>query len=78
MKIINLNKTWIRLANEIHRIKPRLGNLSERETLFGLQIMLGQYELAKSEGNDELKKFCVDVLETYEKYNINGHIIWKR
>lgn len=26
----------------------------------------------------ELKKFCADILETYEKYNINGHIIWKR
>lgn len=25
-----------------------------------------------------LKKFCADILETYEKYNINGHIIWKR
>ena len=36
------------------------------------------YELAKSEGNEELKKFCMDILETYEKYNINGHIIWKR
>ncbi len=36
------------------------------------------YELAKSEGNEELKKFCADVLEIYEKYNINGHIIWKK
>ncbi|PIP50413.1 MAG: HNH endonuclease, partial [Candidatus Brennerbacteria bacterium CG23_combo_of_CG06-09_8_20_14_all_44_41] len=25
-----------------------------------------------------LKKFCADVLETYEKHNINGHIVWKR
>ena len=28
--------------------------------------------------NEDLKKFCADVLETYEKYNINGHIIWKK
>jgi hypothetical protein len=36
------------------------------------------YELAKSEGNEELKKFCVDILEIYEKHNVNSHIEWKR
>jgi len=36
------------------------------------------YELAKSENNNELIKFCIDILETYEKHNINGHIIWKK
>ncbi len=36
------------------------------------------YELSKSEGNEEFKKFCADVLKAYEKYNINSHIVWKR
>ncbi|MBI2450450.1 MAG: HNH endonuclease [Candidatus Nealsonbacteria bacterium] len=51
-------------------------NLKQTET--GKKMFIRLYELAKSEGNDELKKFCADILETYEKYNINGHIIWKR
>ncbi|MFA3783042.1 hypothetical protein ABRY23_08270 [Melioribacteraceae bacterium 4301-Me] len=36
------------------------------------------YELAKSEGNQELLKFCEDVLETYEKHHINDHIAWEK
>jgi len=51
-------------------------NLKQTET--GKKMFIRLYELAKSEGNDELKTFCADILETYEKYNINGHIIWKR
>lgn len=51
-------------------------NLKQTET--GKKMFIRLYELAKSEGNKELKKFCADILETYEKYNINGHIIWKR
>jgi len=36
------------------------------------------YELAKKEENKELVKFCKDILETYERHNINGHIIWNK
>ena len=49
-----------------------------KQTETGKKMFIRLYELAKSEGNEELKKFCMDILETYEKYNINGHIIWKR
>lgn len=49
-----------------------------KQTETGKKMFIRLYELAKSEGNEELKKFCADVLETYEKYNINGHIVWKR
>lgn len=49
-----------------------------KQTETGKKMFIRLYELAKKEGNDELRRFCVDVLETYEKYNINGHIIWKR
>ena len=49
-------------------------NLKQTET--GKKMFIRLYELAKSENNEELKKFCVDVLETYEKHGINGHIVW--
>jgi len=51
-------------------------NLKQTET--GKKMFIRLYELAKSENNSELIKFCVDVLETYEKHNINGHIEWKK
>lgn len=49
-------------------------NLKQTET--GKKMFIRLYELAKSENNDELVKFCADVLETYEKHNINSHIVW--
>lgn len=51
-------------------------NFKQTET--GKKMFIRLYELAKSEKNEELKKFCTDVLETYEKHNINGHIVWKK
>ena len=51
-------------------------NLKQTET--GKKMFIRLYELAKSEKNEELMKFCADVLETYEKYDINGHIIWQK
>lgn len=50
--------------------------LNQTET--GKKMFIRLYELAKSEKNEELRKFCSDVLETYEKHNINGHIVWKK
>lgn len=51
-------------------------NLRQTET--GKKMFIHLYELAKSEKNEELIKFCVDVLETYEKHGINGHIVWQK
>src|SRR3989344_8559301 len=51
-------------------------NLKQTET--GKKMFIRLYELAKSEKNKELMKFCADVLETYERYDINGHIIWQK
>ncbi len=51
-------------------------NLKQTET--GKKMFIRLYELAKSKKNKELIKFCVDVLETYEKHDINGHIVWKK
>lgn len=49
-----------------------------KQTETGKKMFIRLYELAKNENNKELKKFCTDVLETYEKHNINGHIVWER
>lgn len=49
-----------------------------KQTETGKKMFIRLYELAKKERNQELKKFCIDVLETYEKHNINDHIVWKR
>lgn len=51
-------------------------NFKQTET--GKKMFIRLYDLAKSENNEDLIKFCADVLETYEKHNINGHIVWKR
>ncbi|MBI5208016.1 MAG: HNH endonuclease [Candidatus Firestonebacteria bacterium] len=51
-------------------------NLKQTET--GKKMFIRLYELAKSENSKELMKFSADVLETYEKHNINGHIVWKK
>ena len=51
-------------------------NLKQTET--GKKMFIRLYELAKSEKNGKLMKFCADVLETYEKHNINGHIVWEK
>jgi hypothetical protein len=51
-------------------------NLKQTET--GKKMFIRLYELAKEQKNEELKKFCSEVLETYEKHNINGHIVWEK
>jgi len=51
-------------------------NLKQTET--GKKMFIRLYELAKSEKNEELMKFCLDVLGTYEKHGINGHIVWEK
>lgn len=49
-----------------------------KQTETGKKMFIRLYELAKNEGNQELLKFCTDVLETYEKHNINDHIVWEK
>lgn len=51
-------------------------NLKQTET--GKKMFIRLYELAKSENNEALQKFCIDLLEAYEKHNINGHIVWEK
>ncbi len=49
-----------------------------KQTETGKKMFIRLYELAKSEDNKELKNFCTQILETYERHNINSHIVWKR
>ena len=36
------------------------------------------YELAKSNGDEKITKFCAEILEVFEKNEINGYIEWIR
>lgn len=51
---------------------------SLKQTETGKKMFIRLYELAKKENNEELKKFCEDVLKTYEEHNINSHIHWEK
>lgn len=46
-------------------------------TTTGKKLFIRLYELSKAEGDQELEKFCSEILQVYEKHNINGHIEWK-
>ncbi len=48
-----------------------------KQTETGKKMFIRLYELAKSNKDEKLLKFCKEILEIYEKNNINGHIIWK-
>ena len=48
------------------------------QTEAGKRMFIRLHELARAEDNEELQRFCEDILETYEKHGINGHIEWNR
>jgi len=49
-----------------------------KQTETGKKMFIRLYELAKNNKDKELMRFCEDVLQVYEKNNINGHIVWKK
>lgn len=51
-------------------------NFKQTET--GKKMFIRLYELAKKEKNLMLKDFCSQILDVFEKNNINSHIIWKK
>ena len=51
-------------------------NFKQTET--GKKMFIRLYELAKAENNKQLIHFCTQILEVFERNNVNGHIIWKR
>jgi len=48
------------------------------QTESGKRMFIRLWETAKRLGDDKTQKFCEEILITYEKYNVNGHIEWKK
>ncbi|MBP9043120.1 MAG: HNH endonuclease [Spirochaetes bacterium ADurb.Bin218] len=48
------------------------------QTESGKKMFIRLWETAKRLGDEKTLKFCEEILNTYEKYNINGHIEWKK
>lgn len=57
-----------------HNFKKK--NYKQTET--GKKMFIRLYELAKSQGDEELMKFCIEILEVFERNGVNGHIEWVR
>lgn len=57
-----------------HNFKKK--NYKQTET--GKKMFIRLYELAKNIGDIETQNFCSQILEVFEKNNINGHIEWKK
>jgi predicted restriction endonuclease len=51
-------------------------NLNQTET--GKKMFIRLYELSKKEDNQELQEFCIKILQTFDDFNINGHIEWEK
>lgn len=51
-------------------------NLKQTES--GKKMFIRMYEAAKREKIEKILSFCKDILEVYEKHNVNGHIEWKK
>ena len=51
-------------------------NLNQTETAKKMFIHL--YELTKAKDEKILNEFSAEILKTFEKYGINGHIEWKK
>ena len=61
------------LCTEHNNLRKYLG-----QTDSGKHIFIRMYEIAKLEENEKLEKFCVDVLEVYDRHGINEYIEWKK
>lgn len=57
-----------------HNFKKK--NYKQTET--GKRMFIRLHAAAKAIGDDDTVKFCEAILEQYNKFNINGHIEWKR
>ncbi len=54
----------------------RKKNLKQTET--GKKMFIRLYKLSESTGDHETRDFCRDILEVFEKHNMNDHVKWKR
>ncbi len=58
----------------IHNFRKK--NYQQTET--GKKMFIRLYEKAKSLKDEDTVKFCQEVLDVFEKNNVNGHIVWKK
>lgn len=49
-----------------------------RQTETGKKMFVRLYEAAKADDNGEILDFCGQILSIYEKFNMNGHIVWNK
>lgn len=54
----------------------RKKNYKQTET--GKKMFIRLYEAAKAVDDNETMNFCAQILEVFEKNNVNGHIVWKK
>ena len=57
----------------MHNMRKK--NLGQTET--GKKMFIRLYEVARNTGDRQLCEFIRDVLRTYERHGINGHIVWR-
>lgn len=48
------------------------------QTESGKKMLIRLWEASIKIGDEKTKKFCDEVLSVYEKFDINGHIEWKK
>lgn len=48
------------------------------QTESGKKMLIRLWEASIKIGDEKTKKFCEEVLSIYEKFDINGHIVWKK
>ena len=49
-----------------------------KQTESGKRYFIHLYEAAKKNNDKALQNFCAQILEVYERNNVNGHIKWQR
>lgn len=54
----------------------RKKNYKQTET--GKKMFIRLYESAKSINDTETMKFCLDILQVFDRNDVNGHIEWKK
>lgn len=57
-----------------HNLRKK--NYGQTET--GKNMFIRLYGLANARGDQDLMKFCAEVLEVFDKHGVNCHIVWKR
>ena len=66
------------MSNEYKLSKKYKDFIKQFKKKTGKKMFIRMLEIAKKSNEKDLIKFLEEVLSVYEKYDINGHIIWKK